>query len=146
MASASAMAIRTVISVGRDYASRREADGFRKNGSGLHTAGWATDADLERAGMFDPVEPPLGLTLNGRALFGPHKLRIPHWKLLAPSGVGKTTCGVVPSLMHAALSPDRPTVVTIDNKDGEIASQTVPALEAAGITCIVIDDRGVTDL
>lgn len=146
MISASAMALGAAIAVGRDFASRREVNNFKKNGSGLHTAGWATEADLEEAGMFDPVEPPLGLALNGRALFGPHKMRIPHWKHLAPSGAGKTTCAVVPSVMHAALSPDGGAVATIDNKDGEISEQSVPALEAHGITCVVIDDRDVTSL
>jgi len=146
MLSGSGMALGAARSTWSDYVSRRDADKFRRDGSGLHTAGWATEVEIEAAGMFDPVEPPLGITFGGRAIFGPHKLRIPHWKLLAPNGSGKTTCNVVSAVMHAALSPDQPAVVTIDNKDGEIFSQCAPALVAAGIDVVAIDDSGVTKL
>lgn len=129
-----------------DYTSRRDADAFRKKGSGLHTAGWATEADMEAAGMFDPVEPPLGMTFGGRALFGPHKLRIPHSKVLAPSRVGKTTANILQSVMHTALSPHCPTVILMDLKDGEVASQCAEVLCEAGIKVVVIDDRHVSKL
>ncbi|SEN79692.1 type IV secretion system protein VirD4 [Roseovarius tolerans] len=141
-----AMAFGAARAVFSDIVARKDTDGFRKKGSGLHTAGWASDADLEKAGMFDPVEPPCGITHGGRALFGPHKLRIPHWKVLAPSGLSKTTSRVVPAVMHATLSPDRPTVVLMDLKNGEIASQCAPVLRKAGINVIIIDDRTVTKL
>lgn len=144
--SASTMAIGAALSTWQDYSTRKDADKFRKDGSGLHTAGWATEADLKKAGMFNPVDPPLGVLNNGRVIFGPHKLKIPHKKILAPSGKGKTTRGLVPSLMHLALSPTRPAICLLDLKSGEIASQTAPYLSAQGIETVVIDDRGVTYL
>lgn len=146
MFSGSAMAIAAMRATWDDYRLRRDTDKFRRDGSGLHTAGWATEVEIEAAGMFDPIEPPLGISFNGRALFGPHRLRIPHWRTLAPNGVGKTTCNVLGSVVHAALSPDRPTVITVDLKNGEIVSQVAPVLEASGIEIILIDDQKTTHL
>lgn len=133
--------------VARDafVAARREA-AFREQGSGLHTARWASEKEMEAAGMFEPIGRPLGMTMGGRAIFEPHRLRPVHGKIMAIAGSGKTTAGVVPAIMHYALSPDRPSVVAFDLKGGELASQCAPALQARGLNVVVIDDTRETEL
>jgi type IV secretion system protein VirD4 len=112
---------------------------FRAKGSGLFKARWATTKEMRRAGMFKPIGRPLGIAFDGRAIFEPVNLKPVHGKTLAITGSGKTTAGALPALMHYALSPDRPTVVVMDLKDGELANQCVPVLRKYGIRCVVID-------
>ncbi|HRO48943.1 MAG TPA: type IV secretory system conjugative DNA transfer family protein [Hyphomicrobium sp.] len=129
----------------READIRRRLHVFRTQGAGLHVARWASEEEMEAAGMFDGVGRPLGLTFTGRALFEPHRLRPVHSKVIATSGAGKTIGAVVTAIMHQALSPDRPSMVIFDIK-GELAGQCANALRRAGIEVAVIDDTGLLRL
>ena len=127
-------------------AKSRKENAFKRDGSGLHAARWASEAEMKAAGMFEPVGRPLGITMNGRAIFEPYKLKPVHSKIMAIAGSGKTTAGVVPAIMHYALSPDRPSLVVFDLKGGELASQCAPVLLGHDLNVVVIDDSSITDL
>ena len=118
---------------------RRRLHDFHREGSGLYTARWASEAEMAAAGMFDGVGRPLGLTMSGRAICEPHHLRPVHGKVIATSGAGKTIGAVVTAIMHQALSPERPSMVIFDIK-GELAGQCAGALWRAGIEVAVVDD------
>ena len=147
---ASLLALATGLSAAKTavkaFIQGRAEEAFKSDGSGLHVARWASDAEMKAAGMFDPVGRPLGINTNGRAIFEPHKLKPVHGKIMAIAGSGKTTAGVVTAIMHYALSPDRPSLVIFDLKNGELASQCAPVLYAQGLNVVVIDDTSITDL
>lgn len=102
-----------------------------------HTGRWATDEELEQAGMFKPNGRPLGMTFSGRAIFEPAS--VVHSKVLANVGMGKTTACVVPTVMHLALR-GKTNIVIMDLKDGEIAAQCADALRRLGFKVRIIDD------
>lgn len=81
----------------------------------------------------------IGTTLGGEPLWAPKG----HSLLLAANGSGKTTAGLMPSLFSLVASADRPAILVMDGKNGEIAAQCVPMLKAYGIPTAVIDDMGV---
>jgi len=81
----------------------------------------------------------LGTTFAGEPLWAPKG----HSLLLAANGSGKTTSGLMPSLFSLVASADRPAILVMDGKNGEIAAQCVPMLQSYGVPCAVIDDMGV---
>lgn len=81
----------------------------------------------------------IGTTLAGELLWAPKG----HSLLLAANGSGKTTSGLMPSLFSLVASADRPAILVMDGKNGEIAAQCVPMLAAYGIPTAVVDDMGV---
>lgn len=91
----------------------------------------------------------LPIETNGRRLLGLTKDKELLWALkgssmlLSAAGGGKTTCGILPWLFSLACAYPRPAIVVIDVKDGEIAAQCAPMLDAYGIPVAVIDDMGV---
>lgn len=129
-------------SIGQDRRNRRAIEDIKNGASGLHNGRWATEEEMEAAGMFDGIGRPLGLTFNWRAMFEPHLLRPVHSKVMATSGAGKTIGATVTAIMHLALSPNGPSMVVFDIK-GELAGQCARALQRAGIEVVVLDDSGL---
>lgn len=78
----------------------------------------------------------IGTTLAGEPLWAPKG----HSLLLAANGSGKTTSGLMPSLFSLIASADRPAILVMDGKNGEIAAQCVPMLASYGVPTAVIDD------
>lgn len=134
---------KALVTIHTDWKVRRTLHRMLTEGSGAHTARWATEAEMEAAGMFDGIGRPLGITAGNRAIFEPHRLRPVHSKVMATSGAGKTTGAVVPAIMHLALSPHRPSIVAFDIK-GELTAQCAGPLLRAGIEVWVCDDCGTT--
>jgi type IV secretion system protein VirD4 len=66
-----------------------------------------------------------------------------HSLLLSANGGGKTTRGLTPWLFSLLASTDRPCILVLDSKDGEIAAQCCPMLEQMGVPTAVIDDTCV---
>ncbi|WP_353297967.1 type IV secretory system conjugative DNA transfer family protein [Sulfitobacter pacificus] len=66
-----------------------------------------------------------------------------HSLTLAANGSGKTTNGLMPWLFSLLASSDRPAILVMDSKDGEIAAQCVPMLKELGVPTAVIDDTYV---
>ncbi|MEP3296777.1 MAG: type IV secretory system conjugative DNA transfer family protein [Pseudoruegeria sp.] len=92
------------------------------------------------SGGHDPMGQRLiGTTFAGEPLWAPKG----HSLLLAANGSGKTTCGLMPSLFSLVASADRPAILVMDGKNGEIAAQCVPMLVDYGVPVAVIDDMGV---
>lgn len=92
----------------------------------------------------EPIDP------QGRRIIGfTPETHVPVWApkghslLLSANGGGKTTTGLVPWLFSLVASSDRPAILVLDSKDGEIASQCVPMLQTLGVPTAVIDDTGV---
>ena len=83
----------------------------------------------------------LGLTLDGRPIWAPEG----HSLLLAANGAGKTSCGCLPWLFSLVAAPDRPALLVIDPKNGEMAAQCAPMLAKYNIPVAMIDDMGVFD-
>jgi type IV secretion system protein VirD4 len=81
----------------------------------------------------------IGTTFAGEPLWAPKG----HSLLLAANGSGKTTSGLMPSLFSLVASSNRPAVLVMDGKNGEIAAQCVPMLQTYGVPVAVIDDMGV---
>lgn len=81
----------------------------------------------------------LGTDFQGRPIFEP---KPSHSLLLAAAGGGKTTSGALPWLMSMLANPNR-TIVVVDSKEGEIASQAAGMCDAAGRSVFIIDDFGV---
>lgn len=81
----------------------------------------------------------LGTTFADEPLWAPKG----HSLLLAANGSGKTTAGLMPSLFSLIASRDRPAILVMDGKNGEIAAQCVPMLAGYGIPTAVIDDMAV---
>jgi len=66
-----------------------------------------------------------------------------HSLTLAANGSGKTTRGLMPWLFSLLASSDRPAILILDSKDGEIAAQCAPMLKELGVPMAVIDDTFV---
>lgn len=66
-----------------------------------------------------------------------------HSMTLAANGAGKTTRGLMPWLFSLLASKDRPCILILDSKDGEIAAQCAPMLKQLGVPTAVIDETGV---
>jgi len=81
----------------------------------------------------------LGMTLDGKPLWAPKG----HSILLSGNGGGKTTCGCMIWIGSLIASENRPSILVMDVKDGELASQWVPMLQAMNIPVAVIDDMNV---
>lgn len=81
----------------------------------------------------------IGTTFAGEPLWAPKG----HSLLLAANGSGKTTSGLMPSLFSLIAGADRPAILVMDGKNGEIAAQCVPMLKSYGIPVAVVDDMGV---
>lgn len=81
----------------------------------------------------------IGTTFAGEPLWAPKG----HSLLLAANGSGKTTSGLMPSLFSLIASANHPAILVMDGKNGEIAAQCVPMLQAYGVPVAVIDDMGV---
>jgi len=81
----------------------------------------------------------IGTTFAGEPLWAPKG----HSLLLAANGSGKTTSGLMPSLFSLVSSADRPAILVMDGKNGEIAAQCVPMLASYGVPVAVIDDMNV---
>lgn len=115
----------------------READGG-------HSARFLSAADLEAAGCFDGGRL-IGMFKN-RPLFAPTKVEQSHSLIVAANGSGKTSCGVVPtilSLAHEMAAGRHLSACVTDIKSGEIIHQVGPVLEDLGIDYVVLDDFGV---
>ena len=69
----------------------------------------------------------LGLTLDGRPIWAPEG----HSLLLAANGAGKTSCGCLPWLLSLVAAPDRPALLVIDPKNGEMAAPRPQAARRA---------------
>lgn len=112
-----------------------------EEGRQRYPARWATDEDFEKAGMFDPVGAPIGLTEDGRALFAPSKGRYKtvHRLITGTTGSAKSSAALTQAVMHVAFSSGGASVSMFDPKNGEIASQCVGPLLRAGID-VEIDD------
>lgn len=66
-----------------------------------------------------------------------------HSLMYSANGGGKTTRGLMPWFFSLLASPDRPAILVLDSKDGEIAAQCAPMLEKLGVPTAVIDEMGV---
>lgn len=66
-----------------------------------------------------------------------------HSLMYSANGGGKTTRGLMPWLFSLLASPDRPAILILDSKDGEVAAQCAPMLEKLGVPTTVIDEMGV---
>lgn len=92
------------------------------------------------AGTHDPMGQRLiGTSFAGEPLWAPKG----HSLLLAANGSGKTSAGVMPSLFSVLAMADRPAILVMDAKNGAIAAQVAPMLQAYGIPVAVVDDMGV---
>lgn len=129
--------------IAKDFAMRKKIHEMSTKGSGAHTARWATEDEMQEAGMFDGIGRPLGITESGRAFFEPHKLRPVHSKTMGTSGAGKTIGAIVPAIMHLAFSSQRPSLIVPVLK-GELVAQCAPPLIAAGLEVWVVDDMNTT--
>ena len=66
-----------------------------------------------------------------------------HSMTLAANGAGKTTCALMPWLMSLLASKDRPCILILDSKNGEVASMCAPMLRELGVPVAIIDEGGV---
>lgn len=95
-----------------------------------------------------PAAPREAIDTKGRRIFAlregkPLYAPAGHSLTLATNGSGKTTGMLMPSLFSQLASEDRPCVIVMDGKNGEIAAQTAPMIADMGIPVAVIDDLGV---
>ncbi len=127
----------------KDYAMRKKMHDMVSKGSGAHSARWASEEEMDAAGMFDGVGRPLGMTDGGRVFFEPHRLRPVHSKIMATNGAGKTVGAIVPAIMHLALSPERRALIVPDLKT-ELAAQCAEALMREGVEVWIVDDSRAT--
>ncbi|MEP5728572.1 MAG: hypothetical protein ABJL67_04275 [Sulfitobacter sp.] len=81
----------------------------------------------------------IGTTFAGEPLWAPKG----HSLLIAANGSGKTTSGLMTSLFSLVAGADRPAILVMDGKNGEIAAQCVPMLTSYGVPVAVIDDMNV---
>jgi type IV secretion system protein VirD4 len=107
-----------------------------------HPAKWASDKELQQAGMFEPNGRPLGETLSGIPIFEP--ATSVHSKIVAPPGMWKTIAAIVTAIMHLAHSSRgknglRPSLIIPDVK-GELAAMCAEALRALGCEVWVVND------
>ncbi len=91
-----------------------------------------------------PIDPKghrlLGLTLTtNEPIWAPPA----HSLLLSANGGGKTTRGLMIWLFSLLASSDRPSILILDSKDGEIAAQCAEMLRMLGVPTAVIDDMCV---
>lgn len=93
---------------------------------------------------------PAAIDPKGRRLMGFTKeTKQPIWAppghslTLAANGSGKTTKGLMVWLFSLLASSDRPAILILDSKDGEIAGQCIPMLKELGVPTAVIDDTYV---
>lgn len=128
-----------------DYKLRKVLDDMMRTGSGAHSARFASREEIREAGMLDGKGRPLGWTDDGDILFEPHRHSPVHQKIIATNGAGKTTGGVVPAIMHLAMSPERRSLVIVDLKS-ELAGQCAMPLMRAGHEVWVVDPARETDL
>ena len=66
-----------------------------------------------------------------------------HSILYSANGGGKTARGLMPWLFSLLAPSDRPAILVLDSKDGEIAAQLLPMLKRMGVPTAVIDDTKV---
>jgi len=114
-----------------------------KNAAKQHHPGrWATDKELEEAGMFDPNGRPLGETLSGIPIFEP--TASVHSKIVAPPGMWKTIAAIVTAIMHLVHSRRGrkrvPPSVVIPDVKGELAAMCANALRKLGFEVWVLNE------
>lgn len=115
----------------------READGG-------HSARFLTVKELEAAGCFDGGRL-IGM-IDGRPLYAPTRIEQSHSVYIAANGSGKTSCGVLPtilSLAHEMAKGRKISVCVSDTKSGEIIRQVGPVLDWLGIDYVILDDFNV---
>ncbi|WP_299870535.1 TraM recognition domain-containing protein [uncultured Hoeflea sp.] len=89
--------------------------------------------------IYDPNgERLIGYTFDGEPIWAPRG----HSLLLSPNGGGKSTCGAMPWLYSylSTRAANRPAVLCLDSKNGEMADQAAPMIAEMGIPVAVIDD------
>jgi len=69
-----------------------------------HDARFATTAEIEAAGCYDGIGRVIGIDLDGRPLFIPHRLRPAFSKITAGTGGGKTSSFCIPSCILSLFS------------------------------------------
>lgn len=95
----------------------------------------------------EPIDPG-GRRLLGFSMDSNQPIWAPkgHSLLLSANGGGKTTKGLMVWLFSLLASSNRPAILILDSKDGEIAAQCCPMLEMLGVPTAVIDDTCVLPL
>lgn len=109
------------------------------------TAQFLSTEKLEAAGCYEGGRL-IGIDFNGRPLFSPTRIEQSHSIVIASAGSGKTSCGVLPSLIslaHEMKAGAKISTFVCDSKDGEIVAQMAPMLDELGIEYAILDDYDV---
>ena len=124
-----------------EFRKQWEVNRLWRESGGNRSARFLTRAELESAGCFDGGRL-IGM-LEGEPLFAPARLNQSHSIYVAANGYGKTSCGVMPTVMSLAhqMANGAPLSVLInDSKDGEIIAQAAPMLDSLNIDYAILDD------
>jgi type IV secretion system protein VirD4 len=80
----------------------------------------------------------IGMTFDHEPIWAPNG----HSLLLSANGGGKSTCGAMPWLYSylSTRAANRPAVLCLDSKNGEMADQAAPMIAEMGIPVAIIDD------
>lgn len=117
-----------------------EVNRLWQESGGNRSARFLTRSELEAAGCFDGGRL-IGL-FEGAPLYAPARLNQSHSIYVAANGYGKTSCGVMPTVMSLAhqMANGMPVSVLInDAKHGEIVAQSAPILDALDIDYAIVD-------
>lgn len=127
-----------------EWLTQRSFEKVWREADGAHSARFLTFEDLERAGCFEGGRL-IGM-FEGRPLFAPTRIEQSHSVYIAANGSGKTSCGVVPtilSLAHEMAKGRRASLCVTDTKSGEIIRQVAPVLDLLKIDYVILDDFNV---
>lgn len=123
----------------------RKQNAFNKvwaEAASADTAQFLSREKLAAAGCYEGGRL-IGIDFDGRPLFSPTQIEQSHSITVASAGSGKTSCGVLPtliSLAHQMKQGEKLSTLVCDSKDGEIVSQMSPLLDALGIEYAILDD------
>lgn len=126
----------------------RKQNAFNKvwaEAASTDTAQFLSTEKLAAAGCYEGGRL-IGIDFDGRPLFSPTRIEQSHSIVIAAAGSGKTSCGVLPSLIslaHEMKAGANFSAFACDSKDGEIVAQMAPLLDDLGIEYAILDDYEV---
>lgn len=125
-----------------EWRKQRAFNGVWAEAARADTAQFLTTEKLAAAGCYEGGRL-IGVGFDGRPIFSPIRIEQSHSIVLASAGSGKTSCGVLPTLMSLAHEMSRGaqlSTLVCDSKSGEIVSQMAPMLDELGIEYAILDD------
>lgn len=131
-------AVRLLLS---ELITQRSYDKVWRDADGAHSARFLAIEELERAGCFSGGRL-IGM-IDGRPLNAPTRIEQSHSVYVAANGSGKTSCGVLPTLLslaHEMARGRKLSACVTDTKSGEIIRQIGPVLDLLGIDYVILDD------